>query len=403
METPQELYKKSKTVQASVGGYDFGSRGFARPYSPTAKLDYKQWFEKVVKHFPKLKQPTHTHFLGNNPFLSFAVAGPVGGWKELGRTTLGVAGDTISVASLANKRYYMILGHALATGGVIEAEVRLNNDTGTNYAYREQTNGGADTTNASATFFISSPSSQANDLFLNGFLSNMATKEKLHQGHSMFRNTAGAANVPDRREHASKWANTVDAINRIDLVNLGAGDYAVNSELVVLGWDKADVHTDNFWTELASVELGAEADQISSGTITAKKYLWIQAHIIGAGAANRANLTFNNDVAANYAFRHQVNGGADSPSVSQAFALISNSAAKNQFINLFLINRSANEKLGIGECVSFDTVGSGTAPDRRETALKWANTAAQITEVDLDNTDAGGYAAGSILKVYGSD
>ena len=32
-----------------------------------------------------------------------------GGWVELGRTTLGSAGDDITVSSLADKRYYMIL------------------------------------------------------------------------------------------------------------------------------------------------------------------------------------------------------------------------------------------------------------------------------------------------------
>ena len=33
------------------------------------------------------------------------VAAVAGGWKELGRTTLGSAGDIIDVTSLADKRY----------------------------------------------------------------------------------------------------------------------------------------------------------------------------------------------------------------------------------------------------------------------------------------------------------
>jgi hypothetical protein len=36
-------------------------------------------------------------------------AGGVGGWVELGRTTLGSNGTTIDITSLADKRYYMVL------------------------------------------------------------------------------------------------------------------------------------------------------------------------------------------------------------------------------------------------------------------------------------------------------
>jgi hypothetical protein len=43
-------------------------------------------------------------------------AGGIGGWVELGRTTLGSAGDDITVSSLADKRYYMFLTSALNSG-----------------------------------------------------------------------------------------------------------------------------------------------------------------------------------------------------------------------------------------------------------------------------------------------
>jgi len=51
-----------------------------------------------------------------------------GGWKELARTTLGSAGDTISVASLADKRYYMVLVDKQNSGEASDT-FRFNNDS----------------------------------------------------------------------------------------------------------------------------------------------------------------------------------------------------------------------------------------------------------------------------------
>ena len=61
--------------------------------------------DSFLKSFRETKSPFIT-----NPYRH--VSGAVGGWVELGRTTLGSAADTISVASLADKRYLMILRNA---------------------------------------------------------------------------------------------------------------------------------------------------------------------------------------------------------------------------------------------------------------------------------------------------
>jgi hypothetical protein len=55
------------------------------------------------------------------------------------------------------------------------------------------------------------------------------------------------------------------------------------------------------------------------------------------------------------------------------------------FTNIFVINNSANEKLFITDNVVSRTAGAGTAPNRQEIVNKWANTAAQITDIDLIN------------------
>ena len=80
--------------------------------------------------------------------------------------------------------------------------------------------------------------------------------------------------------------------------------------------------------------------------------------------------------------------------------LSGNNALK--FYNLFIVNNSANEKLIIGHSVDPTATGAGTAPDRAEHVAKWVNTSAQITDIDFDST-SGNYAAGSIIKVWGSD
>jgi hypothetical protein len=66
---------------------------------------------------------------------------------------------------------------------------------------------------------------------------NITAQEKLAVAHVTGQNTAGAATAPVNKELMGKWANTAAQITRVDVVNLGAGDFAVGSEVVVLGHD----------------------------------------------------------------------------------------------------------------------------------------------------------------------
>jgi hypothetical protein len=87
---------------------------------------------------------------------------------------------------------------------------------------------------------------------------------------------SGAGGDINRKNIVGKWDNTSDAINSITNHFLDGGGIA-NDELIVLGWDPTDDHTTNFWEELASVDLsGGAASSLDSGTILAKKYLWVQ-------------------------------------------------------------------------------------------------------------------------------
>ena len=338
-----------------------------------------------------------------------AGGGGVGGWVELGRTTLGSAGDTISVASLANKRYYMVLSDTVETGGAARPNIRMGAgavDTGSNYATRRNENGGTESTNTSLDFINTTNLSPYSKTLQVGYISNYSTKEKLYIGHTIHQNTAGAATAPKRTESVGKWANTSSALDVITTYNDDAGSFDTGSEMVVLGWDPADTHTTNFWTELGSDTLVSSSDKLTI-TFTAKKYLWVQGWITPTGGNARPNIRMgagSEDTGSNYANRRSENGAADALNTSLDFINTHNfGVATPQFFNFFVVNNSANEKLVTGHLINQSTAGAGTAPGRAEFVGKWANTSAQADRIIIYNDEAGSFNTGSTVRVWGSN
>jgi hypothetical protein len=332
----------------------------------------------------------------------------VGGWKELGRHKLVSASNDWGVSGLDNKRYLMLLynetGHNGANGNGC---IKYNADGGTSYSSRLSNNGTGDWAPINGTFGrFMNDTGIGEPQFAVGYVGNLSTKEKLGMIHSVQQNAIGATNAPEREESVHKWTGS-DPIDQINIYDNGLNNSATGSELVVLGWDPADTHTDNFWEELASVELGVAGDNLSSGTITAKKYLWVQAWIKSSTSAVTANVTFNNDtVSSNYNLRYNTNGTGDNitGATTNLNVGIGGDNTTGMFHNMFIINNSANEKLMMNHAVAAETAGAGYAPSRGETVGKWANTSAQITEIDFTNSTASrDYAIGSIIKVYGSN
>ena len=323
-----------------------------------------------------------------------------GGWKELGRHTLGSNTAPITVSSLPNKRYYMVLRSWSGNTGLYE---RFNNDSGSNYASRRSTNGGTDSTLTSQSAFPwGNAGYTTTPNFAIDYVANLASKEKLGQRLWAMQMTAGAGTAPDRAEIAYKWVNTSDAINRMDMP-VGSGTLDSGSEMVVLGYDPDDTHTDNFWEELASVDLsGGTADDISSGTFTAKKYLWVQCFMEQDTSSITGNVTFNSDTGSNYSRRRSNNGSSDSTGTNESSIDVRGGETKNRFENMFIINNSAQEKLVIGHMV-VTTAGGSNAPDRTEYVAKWANTSSQITSINFNNIDPGNYGTKSFIKVWGSN
>jgi hypothetical protein len=331
--------------------------------------------------------------------------GAAGGWVELGRTTLGSTSDFITVSSLANKRYYMIISNTLASATSITTSFRLGNssiDTGTNYAWRSSNNGAADATVTSTVGFTEGGNTSNNN-FTIGYLANYSSKEKLWIHHANVNTGTGSGNVPNRYERVGKWTNTSNPMDIFSAANVDTADYASGSEVVVLGWDPADTHTNNFWEELAAVDLsGGDASSLSSGTITAKKYLWVQ-FLVEVDTLNAdCFIKFNNN-SANYAWRRSIDGGSDTTVINRSSIDPEGSLQTSQpmFVNMFVINNNGYEKLFIGHSMRQNTAGAGNAPTRREWVGKWANTT-QVTNISL-TAQTGNLKSKTIMRVWGAD
>ncbi len=320
----------------------------------------------------------------------------IGGWVELGRTTLGSAGDSIDVSGLVNKRYYMLLTSAIAAGNMQLANCQLNGDSTSNYAWRISTNGGADSTATSTVGLITGTAQTTTPQLAVSYLANLASVDKLCISHGVGQNTAGAGTAPVRRESVGKWAVTSNSINRINQTNDGTGSYDTGSELIVLGWDPSDVHTTNFWEELAT-DSGSGAT-LDTGTFTAKKYLWLQCYCKPSSSTNLV-ATFNSDTASNYAIRESVDGGADSTNTSLTNTdNLTGTSSGGLYFNMFIINIAGQEKIWISHGQE-NTAGAGTAGNRKEMVGKWANTVDAITKI----TCTANFGANSELRLWGSD
>ena len=333
------------------------------------------------------------------------VAAVSGGWKELTRVTLGSTSTSMTTPTFTNKRYYKVLVHGIQSSGSVETGLGINGIiSGNPYASRLSVDGGTERTAINANYIADGWFSDPNEYISEINIANLAGKEKLIIGHTGGANTAGAGTAPKRMEWVGKFVPSPD-VDVSSILITGSGTFAVGSEIVVLGWDPADTHTDNFWEELASVELSSASDTLSSGTITAKKYLWVQTYVKATGGTVEPDSRFNGDSGGNYADRYSINGGSDGTGTSLTTGVRGLGCPYRAFFNDFIINNASNEKLVIRHAIYPPTSGSGSAPSRRETVGKWANTSNQITSIDW--TDQSGGSAqmdtGSIIKVWGSD
>ena len=150
--------------------------------------------------------------------------------------TLTGTADHMDITDLTATKFLVILNHELASGQT-EPIFQFNNDTGSNYAYRENDNGTADSTGISQSGWFHWTPVNTTDNFGIIYVINIGSEEKLGISFNIGANTAGATNAPGRREWVYKWANTSNQITEIDCDNNGTGDFLTDSNLSALGTD----------------------------------------------------------------------------------------------------------------------------------------------------------------------
>lgn len=172
------------------------------------------------------------------PKIDFGGAGSGVWWEEIGRSTLGVAGDVLTVSSLPARKYLKIIVSYLGTGGTIDVNMRFNSDSGSNYAVTLASVGGSATTSTSQNAMIITGVATTPQSLVCMDVLNISAQEKLCQYNRSATNTAGASTAPSTTIFTGKWANTSSQISAVSIHNLaGTGDLAIGSEIVVLGHD----------------------------------------------------------------------------------------------------------------------------------------------------------------------
>jgi len=331
-------------------------------------------------------------------------------WVELNRTTLGVASSTISVV-VPKKRFLMVLMRSTGNPFDVNMFLQFNGDTGSNYSSRIEKNGAADLPSANVTAIFVGGDNDFDPDFSIAYIDNKPFGPKLVQAHDCEQGLPGvgiATRVPNRIESAGKWSpsDLSDQITTVTLTTLTAQVWNVGSEVIVLGFDPTDAQDDtfNFWQPLAK-SVNTSSNMLLN--FTAKKYLWLQWYFKLNAGLFRQKLRFNADAGNNYTFRESSNGAADTTTLTRDGIIIgTNSANLIRHCEMFIVNEQVRNKLCISHFEGSLANGPGTGVSREEQVSKWANTLAQINQIELIDDAGGGptlVPGESFMRVWGHD
>ena len=159
-------------------------------------------------------------------------------WGKNGIKTLSSNGTSIDVTGLSNNKFNQILSSMEANTSTLNPYSFINNEAGSNYATRSNTNGTSEGVQQGVNYGnYSGLATKATPYFIIDYLAVIGTEEKLGIRHLINQSTAGAGTAPDRAEVVYKVVNTAD----LSSFKWTGGDFSTDDQVVVLGSD-ADIY-----------------------------------------------------------------------------------------------------------------------------------------------------------------
>ena len=154
--------------------------------------------------------------------------------RLLKRVALTAAGDTITVSSIPLRDHYTAKILLRDTGGTVLGAVRFNNDSGANYAVNGSSGGGAYATAVSGSSFPLFAAAESYPQFSTLDINNPSGEFKTVQVRSQDMFGTDATTTSNFYDSRAKWASNTQ-LNRMDVVNVGAGDFAIGSYVEIYG------------------------------------------------------------------------------------------------------------------------------------------------------------------------
>ena len=158
------------------------------------------------------------------------------------------------------------------------------------------------------------------------------------------------------------------------------------------------------WNKLGTTTLSSAGDTITVSGMTANKFnVFLSTHFETGGTIN-FNYTFNNNTNSVYADRESINGASDTTNTSDTDIPYPQTTGDAIFFVNYVNSISGEEKLLIGWWCNSGPAGAGNAPSRVEKAGKFVPSPdADITRIDITNSQIGSYDTNTNLSALGSD
>lgn len=209
------------------------------PHFKKCNKVYTKWNLEYLQNLQRHKNIFPEYYLSRG-FLHGGATGDIP-LKQLGTANLGSPASSLTLTSLATKKYLLVEIYTAGSSSTDNVNLRVGNgsaDTGSNYADSISVNGGSDSTNTSgSSIHITSGAGFSYPTFTRIFIVNVASSVKLMIINEVGQNTAGAGNAPTRYEASAKWQNTTNQIDTLKIDTFSADTYSSGSYITAWGSD----------------------------------------------------------------------------------------------------------------------------------------------------------------------